>query len=1272
MANEKVPPNGGLGPEEFSKLTGDPSEGVGDLGDAIATPMSRQSAGFKELLAGMESLKTSVTSQLNMQSRQGTGSSKQVSNEGSRNVANKPVSPAAKLRYTIGAQFEVAIESWEVCEGFTLEGIVLQMAAQMTDDKDSAALQVRLEAFATIGDYLFTVSAEIPNIQSGQDLDIVFRLTMRLPAAPEGVCKALQSVSGGGQQYNHPKKASALVDDSLGHILQRDRMAAVLQLRVTKPAGQPSFRFNSLVFRFYGKINWRPELKNSEIGLELVDGDFLLVLAKDVYDDDAKLLIEARLYGTFVLGKTQIDAAVGFSRDHLGENRIQFELQVQPNMLSAMEFLNKLPVSKDGNTEPMNKGSTLSSLELPLGLQAMKTDLSQPNLKLSLAGSYSLTRSRLEMLQFTAFSRESLVFCLGFIDDARLRDLVLHVEIHTWTIVLSGKMDLGRFTATVEIVFIKGIGLRVRGNLASNSGCSLATLARMDIFNDKGKKSSMNIAQEASRANTGGGPPLDLSRGVLTRGTKLRFDLLVLKQEKNKGEQSTEEKPITGNEQPDKEDRIKFLSHFDLDWQIIQDKVKFENLSICFDVRNPRQENKRKMAGLLYATWRLRRVELFVYILGKKNAKDTDFWAGLNIKKTTRDSSKTAFDIINDPKFAGGEPGTEAKLSLPVKLPPDVKAKPEDQKVAEGLEFDGRLMVHFSKNKKDDKSFVLKDVSVYIDLESPFTISNYRMVGSFFMDLRIAYPMVKEKRDFSCYMKGTLEFEKGVYFSLEAEIPMNKKKLPEVEKKPEDQSDKPQKGLESTASKLNMDLPIRKTKVEKYLGNLRVQEEDIVCLAKVSQSKPANFTEDMNYESRLSTIGDSTQTEHEVPFKSLLASSYGSPTDDTIQGMVPKDNPLLQEKYQSSMQFAAVMVVRREMTGEKSERKVKAVAATLSSIDSWHIIQGKLWIQDVGLSVIVGWDDKRQKSISGVIQGTIILNNTAALATCVTYSQEVLTVSAVAEMNVKKLFESMDTDVSEEPDLAAAMDEKLPSLMIGMEAKFKEMKLQGYKVEVLATPDFELFGGFILQALWFTITHSRSVMPHTTDMELGGKMLLGKSVALEIRGKSSRNEIRISWIGHHVSPAKIVNGMVEGGLDGADGDKSKPELPTETGFGDWNKEEKKDALTSGKVVFVKDGSGRRFSSATLQVVLAESTREKAWMLIDGYIKLKEFALVIKIKAQKDNKKTLEVGLKAEFYLKDRANKDWPTGFDTIEMVATRWDIKFTLTSEPERTIGDIL
>ena len=184
-------------------LSGGGGAVTGGGGEIITTATDIQSPGFKELVAGMNALKQSVASQLEIQPSNDAPSSKQVSSQGGNQSMDKPDSSGVKVRYVMKAQFAVALEtSWQVCKGFTLEGIVLQMAAQMTDEKNSAALSVRLEAFAKIGDYEFTVSAEIPNVQSGQDLDVVFRLTIRLPAAPEDVSKALQSVTGGSQQHN--------------------------------------------------------------------------------------------------------------------------------------------------------------------------------------------------------------------------------------------------------------------------------------------------------------------------------------------------------------------------------------------------------------------------------------------------------------------------------------------------------------------------------------------------------------------------------------------------------------------------------------------------------------------------------------------------------------------------------------------------------------------------------------------------------------------------------------------------------------------------------------------------------------------------------------------------------------------------------------------------------------------------------------------------------------------------------------------------------------
>jgi hypothetical protein len=105
---------------------------------------------------------------------------------------------------------------------------------------------------------------------------------------------------------------------------------------------------------------------------------------------------------------------------------------------------------------------------------------------------------------------------------------VVLIEIKSWSIVFSVKLLLSKFIATMQIVFVKGKGLIVKSRLTRNSGCTLSTLVRMDIFNDKDKKEVMNISKEANSVKTGGDPPIDLSKGFRIRGTPLSFDMLVL------------------------------------------------------------------------------------------------------------------------------------------------------------------------------------------------------------------------------------------------------------------------------------------------------------------------------------------------------------------------------------------------------------------------------------------------------------------------------------------------------------------------------------------------------------------------------------------------------------------------------------------------------------------------------------------------------------------------------------------------------------------------
>ncbi|KAK6344931.1 hypothetical protein TWF718_006881 [Orbilia javanica] len=1242
--------------------------GAEKSGNGDSSLPGSDSGGYKELVDAMNALKSTVTSQLKIPPPK-DGDNQPVTRNGTETSKNSQT----RALYALRAQFALALETnWEVCKGFKLEGVVLHMGAEMTNDEGSAALAVRLEAYATIGDFQFVVSAELPRLQSGRDLDIVFRLSLRLLAPPDRVLKALQSITGGGDQHN----ASSIVDDSLRNQMKRDRMSVMLQLRVTRPASETNFRFNSLVFRFYSQIHWKPKLEGSKIGFELVDGDFSLVLAKDVYQKNAPLVITARLYGKLLIGKTQIDAVVAFSRDQKAENRLQFELQVLPGSLSAKQFLDELP-TKEGKQDKLSKGGVISSLELPSSFSSLSDDLTRANLRIQLASSYSLTKSQLEYLTINIFARESSSFRLGFIDNAQLRNVVVKIEMKSWSILLSGALLLGKFFVKMKLVFMKGRGIYVQGTLSPNSDCSLSALARLDVFNDKTNNQSMDVAGHAKKVNTGGNPPFDLSRGVRAKGTRLSFDMLVLHRKDPQSEKQNEKQ---SEKQSYQMQYVKFLSHFDLDWQIIQDKVKFENLGICFDVRSPRQADKRKMAGLLYATWKLSKVDLFVYILGKKDSSDADFWAGLSVKTSSKESLTKAIDIINDPKFTDSS-GSDPKVGLPVRIPNDLKANPEGQTIKNGLEFDGRLLVHFAKNKKEDKSFVLQDVSLHVDLEAPFTISGYGVVGSAFLDLRIRYPMLKEKRDFACYFKGGLKFENGLYLSIEAEIPMNNEKRPEEKTLTEEEAQRKKK-LTPALEKIKLTSHNRKTKIEKYIGDINLDNEDMVFLAKVGKSEPQIVAED-NYEARLNSLDTNTDktVQHDTSFGSFISSSYqpqeaGKTTQDAIRDFSPEGNPVLSDDCQSGTHFAVVLVARRVVTLNGTERKLRALAATLTSTKEWYIIPDRLSVQDVGLSVIITYNHKQEKHISGVIQGTLCFKGVAALATRITYLNRILTITAVAEINISNLLSSLGTEQNDKPELTDEIsgwnNDKL--LMVGIEANFEKKTLQTYQLDVITVPDFKIVEGLTLRAIWFTVRRDRTKY-RPTSMTLGGRLLLNNQVELVIEGTSSQIRTNITWEAHKVSPVTIIGGMIEGGISGCDFWNGKPEFPPVTGFSDWEEENRSDVSTSGSISFFKENGRRQLQSARLEVSLLKASVDNAWELIDGYIKLKKFSLfisIVTVAVSPNGRKGIGAGINAEFYLMERDPKQWASTPDSINLSCRRSELTMSITPKPGRTIGDII
>ncbi|CAM1510736.1 Fc.00g082490.m01.CDS01 [Cosmosporella sp. VM-42] len=146
------------------------------------------------------------------------------------------------------------------------------------------------------------------------------------------------------------------------------------------------------MFSFYGQIHMRPKINQFEVGLELVNGDFLLVLAQDVSEKDAPLHLMAILYGAFLIGDAEVDACASFQQDGMGVKRIQFELPALPNVLSVQDFLNNLPTS----TKDCKAGS--------------------------------FAADEMEYVIFSVYGRRFDSFRVPFLDQVALRDLIFMIE----------------------------------------------------------------------------------------------------------------------------------------------------------------------------------------------------------------------------------------------------------------------------------------------------------------------------------------------------------------------------------------------------------------------------------------------------------------------------------------------------------------------------------------------------------------------------------------------------------------------------------------------------------------------------------------------------------------------------------------------------------------------------------------------------------------------------------------------------------------------------
>lgn len=395
------------------------------------------------------------------------------------------------------------------------------------------------------------------------------------------------------------------------------------------------------------------------------------------------------------------------------------------------------------------------------------------------------------------------------------------------------------------------------------------------------------------------------------------------------------------------------------------------------------------------------------------------------------------------------------------------------------------------------------------------------------------------------------------------------------------------------------------------------------------------------------------------------------------------------------MSFNVVGVLcRQEGADGGSKRRLKALAALLTSKKTWAIIDGKLEVRNVGLVVLLTYDKDGKPTISGLLQGTVAFGSSICLTAQIAYDAQtkVLSLTAVADFSLSQILGGLGTEQNASPMLTGDVD-KQTDLMVGIAATFRGKKLESYQLQVLSLKELPITRWLVLREIHLDIFNVKDQVKGTasTEMRIGGQLGLltndkQTKATLNVDVISNSQELTIDIDYQNVSPASLANSLVQGGFDGADGEKSKPELPAETGFGDWTVEKPQGSSTTqvkATIVFNRDTDGsttsRRFDSATLRVLMAgDASGDRKWELIGEFVQLSQFVLVVAFKGiEKDTEKKkkrneLTVALEAKLHLKPRKGKPAPKVPETLRLVCRKSDIALSLDFHDGCTIGDVL
>ncbi|KAK6529344.1 hypothetical protein TWF281_008520 [Arthrobotrys megalospora] len=698
------------------------------------TPTDPTSAGFDEVLLGVNALVERVGRSLVLPSEGGT----------------------KKLQYEFSGTAKLSLESdWKLMEGLVLKQITLKTDCNVSD-KSTVEISVELEAKALIGEAQFTVKAKVPSLRAGREVQLSLFLGADYPINVDQVVKDLQSIT------KDNRLPSSIIDSQMQTALNSP-VSGTLQILCSKPASQDSgfFTFRSLLLTVTSNLVY--ETKLSSFSLRLSQGRFYFGLRKIGTSYD----VLAQLRGQVYVNSTSIDAGLDFTLEQGKGIVTEIEIGVSKiplstsNGISMADLLTVGGVFSPTSEQQLNNKKIVNDIQVPQQLSLFKTQLSKSQLDLTLYA--KLNTSTLEVLDIRASGGDLLTLSAPILGGLKIRDLAFAVRKDEKGVssyfIGSVQIDAQALSMIfdVEMVFDSG-KVQLKGILRPECVYSLPHLAAIDVFNPQAGKVT-NIVPYAKENPVGGDSGLTLLAAAMPQsGMESVCSFDVSFKPSSGGQASPGILDLSGFVA----DRVQFVAQYGLKWTIIPDKLVLNDLGARFDITDVKDDKLKQTAGFIYGHWKLTKYDLWVYILGSKTAAATNFRAGLTVKSGSG-QSENLLGILQDSGFIGsGFRFPDWYLST------EVKAKPNEQQLIRGLVTSSALVAQFTK-PAGGSAFKMQQLEANVNLTADFNIFESQAVVNGRLLFRAIDPL-SSSRSFETFLQGSVNIDAKFYLTVTANL----------------------------------------------------------------------------------------------------------------------------------------------------------------------------------------------------------------------------------------------------------------------------------------------------------------------------------------------------------------------------------------------------------------------------------------------------------------------------------------------------------------------